>query len=93
MSLSWLRCAALLLVCLSGCSEKKPVDFKFVAGSENKTLEPIVQEFCKAHNMVCAFDYKGSIDIGAMLELSGAVPVVIKSLVFPASTALGRAVQ
>ena len=35
------------------------------------------------------FDF---IDIGAMLELSGAVPVVIKSLVFPTSTALGRAV-
>ena len=35
------------------------------------------------------FDF---IDIGAMLELSGAVPVVIKSLVFPASAALGRAV-
>ncbi len=34
------------------------------------------------------FDF---IDIGALLELSGAVPVVIKSLVFPASTALGRA--
>src|SRR5258706_4037374 len=33
------------------------------------------------------FDF---IDIGAMLELSGAVPVVIKSLVFPGSTALGR---
>ena len=33
------------------------------------------------------FDF---IDIGAMLELSGAVPVVIKSLVFPTSTALGH---
>jgi ethanolamine utilization protein EutA len=32
------------------------------------------------------FDY---IDIGAMLENSGAVPVVIKSLIFPASAALG----
>ena len=31
------------------------------------------------------------IDIGAMLETSGAVPVVIKSLVFPASAALGQA--
>jgi ethanolamine utilization protein EutA len=30
------------------------------------------------------------IDIGAMLETSGAVPVVIKSLVFPTSAALGR---
>lgn len=33
------------------------------------------------------FDF---VDIGAMLELSGAVPVVIKSLVFPGSAALGR---
>ncbi len=33
------------------------------------------------------FDF---IDIGALLEISGAVPVVIKSLVFPASAALGR---
>lgn len=34
------------------------------------------------------FDF---IDIGALMETSGAVPVVIKSLVFPASAALGRA--
>jgi ethanolamine utilization protein EutA len=34
------------------------------------------------------FDF---VDIGALLETSGAVPVVIKSLVFPASAALGRA--
>lgn len=34
-----------------------------------------------------AFDF---IDIGAMLDTSGAVPVVIKSLVFPTSSALGR---
>ena len=34
-----------------------------------------------------AFDF---VDIGAMLEASGAVPVVIKSLVFPASADLGR---
>jgi ethanolamine utilization protein EutA len=34
------------------------------------------------------FDF---IDIGALLETSGAVPVVIKSLVFPGSVALGRA--
>jgi len=30
------------------------------------------------------------VDIGALLETSGAVPVVIKSLVFPTSAALGR---
>jgi ethanolamine utilization protein EutA len=34
-----------------------------------------------------AFDF---IDIGALLESSGAVPVVIKSLVFPANAAIGR---
>jgi ethanolamine utilization protein EutA len=34
-----------------------------------------------------AFDF---IDVGVLLETSGAVPVVIKSLVFPTSTALGR---
>lgn len=34
------------------------------------------------------FDF---VDIGALLESSGAVPVVIKSLVFPGSGALGRA--
>ncbi|HEX2726808.1 MAG TPA: ethanolamine ammonia-lyase reactivating factor EutA [Beijerinckiaceae bacterium] len=33
------------------------------------------------------FDF---VDIGAMLEASGAVPVVIKSLVFPTTAALGR---
>ncbi|MEA2825407.1 MAG: ethanolamine utilization protein EutA [Alphaproteobacteria bacterium] len=34
------------------------------------------------------FDY---IDIGAILDTSGAVPVVIKSLIFPSTTALGKA--
>ena len=36
------------------------------------------------------FDF---IDIGKMLDTSGAVPVVIKSLVFPSSAALGRVVE
>ena len=33
------------------------------------------------------------VDIGALLETSGAVPVVVKSLVFPASIVLGRPSQ
>jgi len=36
------------------------------------------------------FDY---IDIGAILDTSGAVPVVIKSLIFPSSAGLGTAWQ
>jgi ethanolamine utilization protein EutA len=36
------------------------------------------------------FDY---IDIGSMLPTSGAVPVVIKSLIFPQSAALGKAAK
>jgi ethanolamine utilization protein EutA len=36
------------------------------------------------------FDF---IDIGALMEVSGAVPVVIKSLVFPTSAAVGRVDQ
>jgi ethanolamine utilization protein EutA len=36
------------------------------------------------------FDY---IDIGAILDTSGAVPVVIKSLIFPSTAALGKATQ
>jgi len=33
------------------------------------------------------FDY---IDIGAILDTSGAVPVVIKSLIFPTSAGVGK---
>ena len=33
------------------------------------------------------FDF---IDIGALIQSSGAVPVVIKSLIFPANAALGK---
>jgi ethanolamine utilization protein EutA (predicted chaperonin) len=36
------------------------------------------------------FDF---VDIGALLEASGAVPVVIKSLVFPSSAGLGRSAE
>ena len=36
------------------------------------------------------FDY---VDIGALIESSGAVPVVIKSLIFPSSEAIGRSWQ
>jgi Ca-activated chloride channel family protein len=59
--------AALTLLVLAGCSEKKPVEFRIVSGSENTILEPMVQDYCRSHNMVCSFDYEGSLDIGASL--------------------------
>jgi Ca-activated chloride channel family protein len=59
--------AVLLLLGLAGCPAKQHGEFKIASGSENRTLEPIVQEFCKDQGMTCSFDYKGSLDIGAML--------------------------
>ena len=55
------------------------------ASEEARLTNPIVSIDGIALN---EFDF---VDIGAMLELSGAVPVVIKSLVFPGSSALGQA--
>lgn len=48
---------------LTGCGQP-PIDFTIVAGSENQSLEPIVQEFCKKQNVNCHLRYKGSLDIG-----------------------------
>jgi len=62
---------ALLLAGLAACSEKKPVDLKIVSGSENTVLEPLVQDYCKSHDLTCTFKYKGSLDIGADLASGG----------------------
>ena len=38
-----------LLAVVSGCDSRPSVKtFTIVSGSENRTLEPIVQDFCKA---------------------------------------------
>ena len=58
---------------------------KFHAHDEAKLANPVVS--IDGINLK-EFDF---IDIGAMLPASGAVPVVIKSLVFPTSAALGKA--
>jgi len=52
---------------LASCSRPGP-DITIVAGSENKPLEPLVQEFCTAHSAKCSFVYKGSLDIGFGLK-------------------------
>ena len=58
--------AGLLLAALSACGGP-PLDFVIASGSENRTLEPIVQEFCRSRTVNCRFDYKGSLDIGLAL--------------------------
>src|SRR5215472_18008122 len=59
-----------LMVCaglsglLSGCGQSSISTFTIVSGSENRTLEPIVQAFCKERKVACSFEYMGSLDIG-----------------------------
>jgi Ca-activated chloride channel family protein len=56
--------AACLLGALGGCGQDVPATFVIVSGSENRTLEPIVQDFCKSKGVACTFEYMGSLDIG-----------------------------
>jgi Ca-activated chloride channel homolog len=79
----WLWAGVLALVALAGCSDEPAQEFKIVAGSENRTLEPVVQAFCKDRNFACVFDYQGSLDIGAMLA-PGQTPAV--DAVWPAAS-------
>jgi Ca-activated chloride channel family protein len=70
-----------LAVCLSGilngCGPIPITTFTIVSGSENRTLEPIVQAFCKEQKIACTFEYMGSLDIGmAVAENRGAFDAV-----------------
>lgn len=67
---------------LAGCGSPAP-DFHIVAGSEQKSLEPLVQGFCKRQHVKCQIDYKGSLDIGLML--AGDTPPEVDA-VWPASS-------
>jgi len=72
--------AAMLL--LAGCGGSGKT-FHIVAGSEEQTFEPIVQKFCADKGVTCQIDYKGSLDIGQMLEGETAPDV---DAVWPASS-------
>ncbi len=63
--------AGLLLLWLAGCNSGPALDFVIASGSENRTLEPIVQEFCRARSVTCRFDYQGSLDIGLSVAEGG----------------------
>src|SRR5262249_8492605 len=74
-----LTAAALLL---AACSGSHPT-FRILAGSEEKTFQPIVQDYCEQMQVTCAFYYKGSLDIGLALS-SDETPNV--DAVWPASS-------
>jgi Ca-activated chloride channel family protein len=70
------------LLALSGC-DQQPGTFHIVAGSEQKTFEPLILAFCKDKGVDCGIDYRGSLDIG--LALAGdATPDI--DAVWPASS-------
>ena len=73
----------LLTILLHGCGGSPGPEFKIVSGSENQVLEPIVQEFCKEKRATCTMSYRGSLDIGLMLQ-PGEQPDI--DAVWPASS-------
>lgn len=48
---------------LAACDRTQP-EFTIISGSENQSLEPIVQDFCRKQGVTCHLNYKGSLDIG-----------------------------
>jgi len=55
------------LLGLSGCDFGPSTPVTITAGSENRLLQPIVEEFCREKGMDCTFTYQGSLDIGLSL--------------------------
>jgi Ca-activated chloride channel homolog len=69
--------AAGLAGAMSACGEAPITSFTIVSGSENRTLEPIVQAFCATQKVKCTFEYLGSLDIGmAVAENRGTFDAV-----------------
>ena len=76
-------CFAAALIGLAGCSNRSmPTadapssaasgpEFRIVSGSENQTLQPILERFGTQNGVRIRMEYRGSVDIMAMLE-SGA---------------------
>ncbi len=73
---------AALGLLLTSCGGSQTV-FHIVAGSEEKTFEPLVQQFCLQKSVTCVIDYKGSLDIGLMLAADDAPQI---DAVWPASS-------
>lgn len=67
--------ALVLVACdsvnIGGVSEERTV--RIVSGSENRTLEPIIQEWANQNNYAVEITYEGSLDIARRLR-TGSVP-------------------
>ena len=78
--------AALTLTAVFGsfvsCAPARPA-FHILAGSEQKSIEPIILDFCQKQQVRCQIDYKGSLDIGLMLADQAAPDV---DAIWPASS-------
>ena len=70
------------LVLLAACSGEKE-KIAIVAGSENRQLEPMVQEFCNDEGAECTFRYLGSLDIGLGLKAGASLDA---DVVWPAAS-------
>ncbi len=57
--------ATMVLALLAGCA--RPPPFRIVAGSEQRSLAPLVQKFCAGRHVRCEIDYRSPVDIGQML--------------------------
>lgn len=69
-----------LLVLVAGCARGPSSRFAILSGSENETLVPIVERFCRERGYTLDVTYKGSVDI--MLELQK--PEIAFDAVWPA---------
>jgi Ca-activated chloride channel family protein len=63
------------------CSREK-VAFDIISGSENRSLEPLIEQFAKDHDAIVRMHYKGSVDM--MLDLQR--NKVAADAVWPASS-------
>jgi Ca-activated chloride channel family protein len=68
-----------------GCDVGAPrgEPFRIISGSENQTLEPLIQEFARKERIPVEMSYKGSVDI--MLELENGTSTAYDA-VWPANS-------
>ncbi|MCK6579856.1 MAG: VWA domain-containing protein [Anaerolineae bacterium] len=63
----------IILLFATACSSGGPsTTLRIVSGSENRPLEPIIQEWARSHNTTVEMTYQGSVDIARLLQNGGA---------------------